>query len=107
LFQKPDLANVVVLVIENWNLDIVCYLFFGAWDLSNSSALLGLKPILAFNIYFWGTTLGLAWRLEQGGGPVDQVGPGFLLVEGQFRQAEGQVYRPAAGFKPTFFRNSN
>jgi len=26
----------LVLVIGYWNLDIVCYLFFGAWDFPNS-----------------------------------------------------------------------
>jgi len=26
--------------VENWNLDIVCYLLFGAWDLFASKTLL-------------------------------------------------------------------
>jgi len=29
---------------ENWNLDIVCYLLFGAWDLLNSRTLHDLNP---------------------------------------------------------------
>ena len=42
---------------ENWNLDIVCYLLIGAWNILNSKPQLYLNIPHNFFIYFWDMTL--------------------------------------------------
>jgi hypothetical protein len=49
---RPRLRD--VWVIGNWNLDIICYLLFGAWDLLNSRTLLDLKSQFKFYYIFVG-----------------------------------------------------